>query len=67
MLRGGAYTDCAERWNPGIPSAALPLGESVEERQECTGVWSHSRWDRVDPLGWGAALGRPLPRDFDTR
>ena len=26
-----------------------------------------SRWKRVDPWGWGAALGRPLPRDSVTR
>ena len=60
MLRGGAYTDCAERWIPGILSRPPPRrvgGRGASETVWCAGVCGALlRWVRVDPKGWGVAV-----------
>ena len=65
LLRGAAYTDCAEQWNPGILSGPRPrkVGGRGVSGVRCMSL----RGGNVSTLRvGGAAFCRPLPRDSDA-
>ena len=66
LLRGGACTDCAVQWSPGILSRSLP-GRSVEEGQVlCWCVWSLRGGD-VSTLRVGCGILLASAKGTQTR
>ena len=53
LLRGGAYTDCAEQWSPWILSRSPLPGRSVEEGQVVCSCMSSHRGGNVSTLRVG--------------
>ena len=69
LLRGGAYTDCVERWSPGILSRSLPRkvgGRGATETAWCVGVCGPPAVGVCRPLGLGCGRCRAPPRDSDA-